>query len=157
MSDPNTPRLYIIFPFNIESLVPGKLAAQAAHAANQFESHMYDNHMGYLNRIHNAFKEWKGQADGFGTTYVLRAESGEFVDLCVNGITSMQSSSPMKYPFGVVTDPTYPIKDGEVTHYVPVDTCAWLFLPHNTSPLKDMISNMAEMHFVKALNNANLY
>jgi len=33
------------------------------------------------------------------------------------------------YVAGVVHDPTYPLVDGEVVHHIPLDTCAYIFVP----------------------------
>jgi hypothetical protein len=36
----------------------------------------------------------------------------------------------MEYIADVVHDPTYPILDGEVVHHIPLDTCAYVFVPN---------------------------
>jgi hypothetical protein len=33
------------------------------------------------------------------------------------------------YLCDVIHDPTYPITDGSVTHVIPLDTCAYIFIP----------------------------
>ena len=58
---------YIIVRNDLNSMTPGRAAAQAAHAANQCQT-FCDRSAGYL------VEQWQQQTDlGFGTTIVLQA------------------------------------------------------------------------------------
>jgi hypothetical protein len=71
--------------------------------------------------------EWENQTpDGFGTCYVLGAKIADIrlaMDLCKKASKEMHGI----IDFSIVHDPTYPIKDGEVFHSIPLDTCAYIF------------------------------
>ena len=72
----------------------------------------------------NEFNEWeRATTQGFGTVLILEAK---MVD--INTAVSIFKS--MGYVAGIVHDPTYPIVDGEVVHYIPLDTCAYVFIPN---------------------------
>ena len=91
------PILYILMRNDMTSMNPGKAMAQASHASNQFVATLPRD-------ARDIYNEWL-QCEGFGT---VLARSLDLVS-------------------GVVHDPTYPIQDGTATHYVPVDTCAYIF------------------------------
>ena len=104
--------LYILMrDKDMASLNPGKSAAQSAHAANQFVKSRYG--------FDKEFKRWAGKL-GYGTTIVLSANLREIDDVMVN---------ESEYPVGIVTDETYPLKDGDTTHYFPCITCGYIFAP----------------------------
>lgn len=87
------PVLYIITYTDVPDLCPGKMAAQVAHAASQADSLLRNNKL---------YRSWKKQADGFGTTIVLKAteeRANVICRLCGKGIH-----------FGKIYDPTYPIR-----------------------------------------------
>jgi hypothetical protein len=50
----------------------------------------------------------------------------------------------MRYVAGVVHDPTYPIVDGDVVHHIPLDTCAYVFVPNKE---KDEFASMMLKRF----------
>jgi hypothetical protein len=98
-------RLYVLVRTDLDSLTPGKAAAQVAHAAQKFS-------LDYP-------KESKQHAGdlGFGTTVVLGWErhihfASEFAG----------------YPSGVIHDPTYPLEDGKFVHKIPLDTCFYVYV-----------------------------
>lgn len=107
--------LYILMRTDMASMNPGKAAAQAAHAANQFVKHARSRNNGGLH-------EWERQTgDGFGTTITLAADIGEIDEIFVRGHGRYGTM------VGKVVDPTYPVRDGAVTHLVSVVTCAYVF------------------------------
>lgn len=117
--------LYILMRLDLASMNPGKACAQAAHAANQFihDINMKREQHGDFD-MSDAVYAWENQTDqGFGTTIVLavnQRQMGDVIDWAENfGILS-----------GITHDPTYPIRDGEVTHLIPLDTCAYVFVPN---------------------------
>lgn len=107
-------RLYILMRTDLASMNPGKGMAQAAHAANAL---VHD--FGESSNIHN----WQNQtSQGFGTTITLAVESERLlVDMI--GIAEL-----LGYPAKLIHDPSYPVRDGEVTHLLPVNTCGYIFV-----------------------------
>ena len=117
-------RLYIIMRTDMHSLNAGKAMAQAAHAANDAHGNLFSK---------KSWKEWMAETSYFGTTIVLSDEldssSRSFFprrvkldDIC-NKLSDLGHSD-----FGITTDPTYPIKDGDTMHFPRVDVCMWVFL-----------------------------
>lgn len=110
------PVLYILMRNDMDSMNAGKGMAQASHASNAFvhESRGFTNH-------DELIEKWKNETEqGFGTVLVLAVNEREMRDAVmvaeVNGLVA-----------GVVHDPTYPLRDGETTHSIPLDTCAYVF------------------------------
>lgn len=91
--------LYILMRDDLPSLNPGKMAAQAAHASNQFIHQYLDG--SESKRIESQIKEWQSCASGFGTTIVLSVSEQD-----INDIINIGS----KYYLACdkVIDPTYP-------------------------------------------------
>lgn len=112
------PTLYILMRTDMVSMNPGKAMAQAAHAANAFV---------YSTSNDDSFVDlgaWMGSTEqGFGTTITLAVSSEEALNEAV------AEARLHGYPAEMIHDPTYPIRDGAVTHYVPVDTCGYVFTP----------------------------
>jgi hypothetical protein len=112
---------------------PGKGMAQASHASNAFVHHYHrfaqefnarPVNTGEANRHIKGFNEWENStSQGFGTVLTLEARGAEIwptIDLL----------KALGYIAGVVHDPTYPLVDGEVVHHIPIDTCAYVFVPN---------------------------
>lgn len=125
------PVLYIIMRNDLASLTHGKSCAQAAHAANAFV-----HKMGRLKEVHSVkklYRKWAKQTpQGFGTTIVLAGTVDAFDDATKyieqdGGVTFRDEACA----FGTIHDPTYPLRDGEFTHLIPLDTCAWFFCDKN--------------------------
>ena len=123
-------RLYIFLRSDLESLTPGKAAAQVAHAASQHAWRAANN-----DRAGNdAYGDWidRGRelgsgrldrdAEDFGTTLVL--DGGTFFPTADPGLIDLVLSAKLN---GCVRDPTYPIRDGRVTHHLDLITCYWAF------------------------------
>lgn len=112
------PRLYILMRTDMASLNAGKGMAQAAHAANAFVKDITRG-----NAI-DTYNKWCNQtSQGFGTTIVLAVDSEQEM---VNVVTT---ANQFGYFSNTVLDPTYPIRDGKVTHVLPVHTCAYIYAP----------------------------
>jgi len=110
------PILYILMRTDLDSMNAGKAVAQGAHAANQFAY--------YVNRELETYKEWiKSTMCGFGTTIVLSVSNQEIDDI----VNKYYNSGPEPKVAGIVHDPSYPIKDGDTVHHLPLDTCAYIF------------------------------
>lgn len=121
-------KLYVFARSDLDSLTPGKLAAQVAHAASQAASQAYKHPTDSLAFI--AYEEWEKSADGFGTTIVLDGESLTdiiYTEAVAGNLvpTALDYTDPLLT--GVVHDPSYPVRDGEHVHLIPLNTCYWVF------------------------------
>lgn len=111
---PKNPALYILMRTDMDSLTPGKAMAQAAHAANQFQT--------LVGNLGSAAADmWSDQADGFGTTIILGVDSLREMDEVV------ESALEEEFHAGMVLDSSYPIRDGKVVHHLSIYTCAFVF------------------------------
>ena len=113
--EPMNPVLYILMRNDMESMNTGKAVAQGAHAANQF-THDY----GENDPPDELFEHWKRQADGFGTTVCLAVNEN-----LLHRVVEFASQAGFKA--GITHDPSYPLRDGQVTHLLPLDTCGYVF------------------------------
>lgn len=121
-------KLYVFARSDLDSLNPGKLAAQVAHAASMVAKNAYGCSENSIYR--SAYKEWENSGGGFGTTIVLDAHDLTEIGFSDNGnclVVSgeLDKSDPLMY--GVVHDPSYPVRDGNYIHHVPLTTCFWAF------------------------------
>ncbi len=128
--------LYVIPRTDLDSLNPGKMAAQACHAQRHADtvlgaaagSDMVRD--GGTEENRTAYAEWCAEtAQGFGTTIVLAGGSGDALHALVKEARGLGLAA------GVVHDPTYPIRDGQFTHAIPLDTVVWVFAPSPGLPL----------------------
>ena len=121
--------LYILMRTDMESLNPGKAMAQASHAYGAAKMAIRKN-----TNLQKAFLQWMDQTEQeFGKTIVLGAEGWQ--------ITSVLADIDYhKLAAGWVHDPTYPIRDGLVTHFIPLDTCAFVFGDANDA--SDFLSHL---------------
>jgi len=110
--------LYILMRTDLDSLNPGKAMAQASHAFGALRHSILSKPLRQKD-----YAAWQAQTpQGFGTTVVLGGKEG--------GIQrELDRIHRDKVPLvaGWVHDPTYPVKDGDVTHLVPLNTCAFVF------------------------------
>lgn len=127
-----TPVLYILMRNDLSSLNAGKAMAQASHASNAFVAHFHRYAQDYNSKpVHTetetstmtGFADWENStAQSFGTVLVLAAKMPDIK-------ATVDIFKGVGYIADVIHDPTYPIIDGEVVHYVPLDTCAYVFVP----------------------------
>lgn len=130
------PVLYILARSDMQSMNPGKLAAQCCHAGNQFESFVKVSGNKGIKKLYDA---WKKQGDGFGTTIVLDiGTESELLDF-------LQSGNMFGGP---ILDETYPLLDGETLHTFPCITCGWVFLDRSS---QDSVETLIK------LSNYSLY
>jgi hypothetical protein len=114
------PALYILMRSDLDSLNPGKMVAQGAHAANQFV-HEFLTDVSTKTPYGSLYEQWRTSTpDGFGVTLCLDV-TGEQLPLVV------QAAKRMGFAAGVTHDPSYPLRDGGVTHSLPLDTCGYVF------------------------------
>lgn len=127
----NDPRLYILMRTDLASLNSGKGMAQAAHAANavmmaymQSKRRLHQHVQEPVPSWHNPFQAWMAQTDqGFGTTLTLAVDNEDAMEKLV------LTADAMGYLADMILDPSYPVRDGGVTHLLPINTCAYIFSP----------------------------
>ena len=123
-----TEKLYILVRTDMDSMTPGRIAAQAAHAANMF--------VGYAEVLKQDLKDneepddpfivyfdnWQKQtSDFFGTTIVLNGGTEQDIEQILIELED-------RYITGRVIDPEYPIRDGDTVHILKnVMTCGYAF------------------------------
>lgn len=126
------PVLYIIVRNDLASMNSGKAIAQGSHASNAFVKHI-ERHTQNTNAQSNiltrdqdiikSFRDWEySTPQGFGTVLTLEGKMNDVY-------TTIDTFKSLGYIASVVHDPTYPIVDGEVVHHIPLDTCAYVFVP----------------------------
>lgn len=134
--------LYVWIRSDLDSMNLGKACAQVAHAASQAAA--LSNSAIITAAQKKAYKEWENSAamearindlgiggyDGFGTTIVLDGGTGNDL-LDIHGVLEGYDLSLIH---GLVTDPSYPVRDGGVTWGVKADTCVWAFVHGLTHP-----------------------
>jgi hypothetical protein len=117
--------LYVFGRTDLASMNPGKMAAQAVHAGHHFSKVIKEIRAAPQNsndtRLLALYDEWENTTPyGYGTTITLEtneARMKEAVELV------------QRYGFfaRITPDPTYPVKDGEVCHLIPVNTSGFVF------------------------------
>ena len=120
---------YIIMRTDLDSMNPGKAMAQAAHAQGALKKAIR-----VKLPLQKAFLAWSEETcQEFGTTIVLGGNHATLLDVL--------DRAKRWYPelvCDMVFDPTYPVRDGDVTHLVPLDTCAFVFGDREIA--KDLVS-----------------
>jgi len=130
------PYLLILMRNDMESMTPGRAAAQASHATSDFTNQMES----LLSHTQIEYKKWKeSTTQSFGTTIVVGVDEDQ-----MNLYTDYSRDA---YCCGIIKDPTYPIRDGKTTHYVKVDTCAWIFInsPYPISDNPNLFSELKQL------------
>jgi len=120
------PVLYILMRNDMDSMNAGKGMAQASHASNAF----------VFETVHSAlFEKWQHETkQGFGTVLVLEVNEAQMR-------TAATVADSLGFVSGVVHDPTYPLRDGEVCHLLPIDTCAYVFGDKNDPMLNRLVGD----------------
>ena len=124
--------LYVLMRTDLASMNPGKAVAHGAHAANQFDEAM--------KTIKNAellqgYEDWKESAGYFGTTITLGVNAAQ-LEAHVKAV----AAEGTHVVAGLVFDPTYPLRDGDFTHFIPLTTCGFVFGP--VSVLKPLLADL---------------
>lgn len=127
-----TPVLYILMRNDLESLNTGKAIAQGSHASNAFIDKFHATMQEYsvdsskkdiAEKLNSDIRRWETSTNqGFGTVLVLEGSMADIRE-------TVEKVKDFGYLCGIIHDPTYPIKDGAVVHRVPLDTCAYAFVP----------------------------
>ena len=129
---PETHYLYIFMRTDLASMNAGKAVAHGAHAANQFDAAMRDV---TDQSLLDGYQDWVKSADFFGTTITLAVNEAQLV----SHVDAVAALGP-RFVAGTVFDPTYPIRDGEVCHLIPLTTCGFAFGP--ISELKPVLATL---------------
>jgi hypothetical protein len=127
--------LYILMRQDLASMNPGKAVAHGAHAANQFDAAMKS----VTNKeLLAGYHEWVKSADFFGTTLTLAVNEAQLA----SNVAAASNVGDMVVA-GTVFDPTYPLRDGEVCHFIPLVTCGFVFGP--VGILKPLLADLELM------------
>lgn len=126
------PVLYILVRDDMDSMNAGKGMAQASHASNAFVKAMQS--VG-TRKMDPLFIQWENSTtQGFGTVLTLAVNETEMR-------TAVDVGKALGFAAEVIHDPTYPVRDGEVTHFLPIDTCAYIFGDKNDPTLEAVVGN----------------
>ena len=133
MKQETFPVLYILMRSDMVSMNPGKAMAQASHASNAMV-HKAKKHGSA--KVQNLLHKWENDTkQGFGTCLVLD------VDNEANILDILKSYKGNKDVLAdIVNDPTYPVRDGDITHYVSINTCGYVFLDKNDTEACEILS-----------------
>lgn len=117
---------YVFMRKDLDSMVPGKAIAQGTHAADDRASHMRDKDVSEVSA--KAYEEWLEESKhhgNFGTTLTLGVTDWEGFK------TKLQrwQRFELDVESNIIRDDTYPLRDGLITHYIDIETCAWAFVP----------------------------
>jgi hypothetical protein len=136
------PCLYILMRSDLASLNPGKAMAQASHAANAMVHKVtaLRGDMARFGHLKKMYERWSTQThQGFGTCLVLDCHSEQKMLDTLHSLHKADESGA-----GILTevikDPTYPVRDGEITHFISVNTCAYVFMDKNDDHLRAQLS-----------------
>ena len=101
----------------------GMFGAHSAHAQLHAQCAIQDRSK-FGEKWCQVFGIWRAQTDqGFGTVLTLDAgDIGKVREI-------VDAAFKHGFPAGIVHDPSYPVRDGAVTHLIPLDTCGWVFAP----------------------------
>ena len=133
-----TPVLYILMRTDMDSMNPGKAMAQASHASNAFVSNAEPGY--YVDE--NLFNDWQDSTpQGFGTVLVLGVTEAQMR----TAVEVAESFGVDKFPCDIIHDPTYPLQDSDTTHFIPVDTCGYIFGDKEDPLLQSILQNF-ELH-----------
>ncbi len=116
--DDNDLVLYILMRTDLDSLNPGKAMAQANHAFGALKNRVRKT----LTRQKDYLRWEKQTVQDFGTVIVLGG-NGRGIDEALHRVKQFK----LPVVSGWVRDPTYPVRDGGVTHFIPLLTCAFVF------------------------------
>lgn len=116
------PVLYILIRNDLDSMNPGKAAAQASHAASAFA-------LNSANDDSPEYQRWVNEtSQGFGTVLTLAVTENQM-------IAAVNIAGACGFATTIIHDPTYPLVDGDIIHYIPLDTCAYVFVGDKDDPI----------------------
>lgn len=120
-------RLYFLVRTDMDSMTPGRVAAQVSHATSHAKQTIES-----LSAHHPAremLKKWEAETNqAFGTAIVLDANRIENIKDSVEALQDLGIAA------SIILDPTYAIADGDVVHYLPIETVGWALVDVKNSP-----------------------
>ena len=117
--------LYLFMRNDMSSLNAGKACAQAHHAACRLLQAF---------GTRNDVMKWQNQTSyGYGTVLVFAADIDTIQAICTS------SGSRSALPSGLMHDPTYPVRDGQVTHLIPLVTCGYVLAPKDYAYIRQAL------------------
>ncbi len=135
MIDAAIPVLYILMRTDLDSMNSGKGMAQASHASNAFVKAVTPDMTQAIIKVDHLFNKWQAETtQGFGTVLVLGVNELEMR-------TAVTMAARLGFVADVLHDPTYPVRDGEICHSLPLDTCAYVFGDKNDPILSALLGN----------------
>ena len=136
----NVPCLYILMRSDLTSLNPGKAMAQASHASNAMVYKAKQlGKRGLGDRLHALFEKWETQTpQGFGTCLVVDADNEMTISEAIRDLSRIPSTGGMLG--GLINDPTYPVRDGDITHFISVNTCGYVFCDKGDEAVQEIMS-----------------
>ena len=141
--DNTFPVLYILMRTDLDSMNSGKAMAQASHASNAFAAEFGPSPANIrTTKNKELYEKWSHETtQAFGTVLVLDLQVG-------SELTSyVEEANALGLVAGVVHDPSYPVQDGDVTHHIPLDTCAYIFGDKaNDHELSNLLSEL-DLHW----------
>ena len=126
LPDPKNPiYLYVLVRNDMESLVgtpedrkAGLPCAQTGHAANQMVYQVRKKNQSDLNDL---LTEWENETGmGFGTEIVVGAHYSRIKQ-------AVETAALLGHHAAMTKDPEYPLRDGKMMHFIPVETCGYIF------------------------------
>lgn len=137
MDNETLPVLYILMRMDLASMNAGKGMAQASHASNAFVGRITDVDAVELfdDEMFDLYGQWSTETiQDFGTVLVLAVDETQMR-------TAVEVAEKLGYVCGVIHDPTYPLRDGDFCHCLPLDTCAYVFGDKNDPLLSAVVGN----------------
>ena len=129
--DETFPVLYILMRSDLASLNAGKAMAQASHAANAMVYRIKHGKTVTNKHMKNMLNKWETDTkQGFGTCLVLDCHNESDMLEVLSYFTDEKNAIA-----DIINDPTYPVRDGEITHYISLNTCGYVFLDKNDDAL----------------------
>jgi hypothetical protein len=124
--DPNNPVfLYVLvrndmasFTGTAEKPKTGLPCAQSGHAANQMVYQVRQKNVESLNTM---LAEWEAETGmGFGTEIVIATHYADVKQ-------TVEMAALLGHHAAMMLDPTFPLHDGKTTHYLPIESCGYIF------------------------------
>lgn len=119
--------LYIIVRRDMASMTPGRVAAMASHATS-YMNKCTNEYESTFRKTSKVFNEWIQETDQeFGTAIILETHNWEaFKEGMYEEIECLCTLGKKGELCGIVNDPTYAVRDGQIIHFLPVETCAFV-------------------------------
>lgn len=120
------PKLYILMRSDLDSLNMGKGIAQGSHASTAFSERIWKRMLKMTPAQRSAdmhcqaYLKWS-DGRGFGTVITKDGKN----DITIQ--SAVREAGKNDYFADLVYDPSYPIKDGLVTHHIHLMTCGYIF------------------------------